>query len=60
MTVLRRLDAVLEPAKEDVLHRKKWLDEEGIEDPGSVPELAAGQAFYNTFRFSLEGFPVCS
>ena len=31
-TVLRRLDAVLEPTKQKVLDEKKWLDEAGIED----------------------------
>ncbi len=54
MTVLRRLDAVLEPTKQDVLDQKKWLDEAGIEDQGSVLEQAAGQAFYNTSQFSLK------
>ena len=53
MTVLRRLDAVLEPTKLKVLDEKKWLDEAGIEDQASVLEQAAGQAFYNTSEFSL-------
>ena len=53
MTVLRRLDAVLEPTKQKVLDEKKWLDEAGIEDQSSVLEQAAGQAFYNTSQFSL-------
>ena len=53
MTVLRRLDAVLEPTKQKVLDEKKWLDEAGIEDQASVLEQAAGQAFYNTSEFSL-------
>ena len=34
MTVLRRLDAVLEPTKQKVLEEKKWLDEVGITDLG--------------------------
>ena len=53
MTVLRRLDAMLEPTKEKVLDEKKWLDEAGIEDQTSVLEQAAGQAFFNTSPFSL-------
>ena len=53
MTVLRRLDAVLEPTKHKVLDEKNWLDEVGIEDQASVLEQAAGQAFYNTSQFSL-------
>ena len=54
MTVLRRLDAVLQPTKQKVLDEKKWLDEAGIEDQASVLEQAAGQAFYNTSQFQLE------
>ena len=53
MTVLRRLDAVLEPTKEKVLEEKKWLDEAGISEQAGVLEQAAGQAFYNTSPFQL-------
>ena len=53
MTVLRRLDAVLEPTKQKVLDEKTWLDEAGIDDQASVLEQAARQAFYNTSQFSL-------
>ena len=45
MTVLRRLDAVLEPTKQKVLEDKKWLDEAGIQDQASVLEQAAGRPF---------------
>ena len=54
MTVLRRLDAVLEPTKQKVLDEKKWLEEAGIEDQAAVLEQAAGQAFYNTSPFGLK------
>ena len=54
MTVLRRLDAVLEPTKGKVLEEKKWLDDAGIQDQGAVLEQAAGQAFYNTSPFQLK------
>ena len=54
MTVLRRLDAVLEPTKDKVLDEKKWLDEAGIENQAGVLEQAAGQAFYNTSPFGLK------
>ena len=54
MTVLRRLDAVLEPTKQKVLDEKKWLDEAGIEDQAAVLEQAAGQAFFNTSPFGLK------
>ena len=52
MTVLRRLDAVLEPTKEKILEEKKWLDDAGISEQSSVLEQASGQAFYNTSRSS--------
>ena len=54
MTVLRRLDAVLEPTKEKVLEEKKWLDEAGISEQSGVLGQAAGQAFYNTSPFQLK------
>ena len=53
MTVLRRLDAVLEPTKQKVLDEKKWADENNIEDQVLILEDAAGQAFYNTSPFQL-------
>ena len=53
MTVLRRLDAVLETTKQKVLDEKKWLDEAGIEDQAAVLDQPAGQAFYNTSPFGL-------
>ncbi len=54
MTVLRRLDAVLEPTKQKVLDEKKWLDDAGIQDQAAVLEQAASQAFYNTSPFQLK------
>ena len=54
MTVLRRLDAVLEPTKGKVLEEKKWLEDAGIQDQAAVIEQAAGQAFYNTSPFQLK------
>ncbi|MEI6757973.1 MAG: class I SAM-dependent DNA methyltransferase [Chlorobium sp.] len=53
MTVLRRLDAVLEPTKQAVLDQKTALDRAGIIHQDQALRLAAGQAFYNTSRFSL-------
>ena len=54
MTVLRRLDAVLDPTKEKVLEEKKWLDDADIQDQAAVLEQAAGQAFFNTSKFQLK------
>ncbi|HVJ52997.1 MAG TPA: class I SAM-dependent DNA methyltransferase [Aliidongia sp.] len=53
MTVLRRLDAVLEPTKQAVLSMKTNLDKAGITNQDAALRQAAGQAFYNTSRFTL-------
>ena len=53
MMVLRRLDAVLEPSKKKVLDLKARLDEAGIVDQDQALRQAAGQAFYNTSKFTL-------
>jgi type I restriction enzyme M protein len=53
MTVLRRLDAVLEPTKQPVLDMKEALDKAGIANQDQALRQAAGQAFYNTSNFTL-------
>ncbi len=53
MTVLRRLDVVLEPTKQAVLDMKTGLDKAGIVHQEAALRQAAGQAFYNTSRFTL-------
>src|SRR5215218_10058911 len=53
MTVLRRLDAVLEPTKQAVLDMKVSLDKAGITNQDQALRQAAGQAFYNTSGFTL-------
>ena len=53
MTVIRRLDAVLEPTKQQVLEEKKWLDEAGISDQTGPLQQAAGQQFFNASPFTL-------
>jgi type I restriction enzyme M protein len=53
MTVLRRLDAVLEPTKQDVLEMKAALDSEGVTNQDDALRGASGQAFYNTSPFLL-------
>ena len=53
MTVIRRLDAVLEPTKEDVLGMKARLDGAGISNQDQALRQAAGEAFYNTSPFRL-------
>ncbi len=53
MTVLRRLDAVLEPTKAEVTKMKANLDGAGITNQDAALRQAAGQAFYNTSPFTL-------
>ena len=53
MTVLRRLDAVLEDGKQAVLDMKTVLDEAGVVGQDAALRQAAGQAFYNASRFTL-------
>lgn len=53
MTVLRRLDAVLEPTKQAVLDMKAALDREKIANQDAALRSASGQAFYNTSPFLL-------
>ena len=53
MTVIRRLDAVLEPTKAAVLRMKEQLDDAGITNQDAALRQASGQAFYNTSRFRL-------
>lgn len=53
MTVLRRLDAVLEPSKQSVMQMKANLDGAGITNQDAALRQAAGQAFYNTSPFTM-------
>ncbi|MDD5672570.1 MAG: type I restriction-modification system subunit M N-terminal domain-containing protein, partial [Chitinivibrionales bacterium] len=56
LTVLRRLDCVLEPTKEKVLDKLKELKGGKLNDEGKERFLlrASGQSFYNTSRFTFE------
>ena len=53
MTVLRRLDAVLEDSKQAVLDMKTTLDNAGVIEQDATLRQIAGQAFYNTSKFTL-------
>lgn len=53
MTVIRRLDALLEPTKETVLKMKQNLDQAGIANQDAALCQSSGQAFYNTSLFTL-------
>jgi type I restriction enzyme M protein len=52
-TVLRRIDCVLEPTKDDVLAAyRKYRDE--LDNMDSLLQKRAGQAFYNTSRYTFD------
>jgi len=53
MCVIRRMDAVLEPTKPQVIAVKKMLDAAQITEQRAALCDAAGQAFYNTSKFTL-------
>jgi len=53
MTVIRRLDAVLEPTKQAVIKMKESLDKKKIANQDAALRSASGQAFYNTSPFTL-------
>ena len=54
LTVLRRLDCVLAPAKGDVLQRQGELRGRGLEDLDEQLRIASGFAFYNTSRYDFD------
>ena len=58
MTVLRRLDAVLEPTKQAVIDMKAALDAAGVANQDAALRRAAGQAFHNTSKFTLRDLRV--
>jgi type I restriction enzyme M protein len=53
MTVIRRLDALLEPTKDAVLKMKAHLDRAGIASQDAALCKASGEAFYNASPFTL-------
>jgi type I restriction enzyme M protein len=60
MTVLRRLDCVLEPTKDKVLEKHKELSKKNLKDPEPFLNRIAGVPFHNTSKFTfakLKGDP---
>ncbi|RKF24675.1 type I restriction-modification system subunit M [Micromonospora globbae] len=53
-TLLRRLDLMLQPTKEEVLTRFGQLDAEGVADVDAVLRETTGLPFYNTSRLSFQ------
>ena len=54
MIVIRRLDAVLEPTKKEVLKTKKVLESQGISDMDDVLAGVAKQSFSNSSPYTLK------
>lgn len=53
MTVIRRLDAVLEPTRDAVLKINQMLDAAGVVNKDAALRNASGEAFYNTSTITL-------
>ena len=54
LTVLKRLDDVLEPTKEKVLKKNRELKEKGIENKDLILSRASGYPFYNISKFTFQ------
>ena len=54
MTVIRRLDALLEESKESVIRLKQQLDSAGIVNQDAALRQASHQDFYNVSPFTLK------
>jgi type I restriction enzyme M protein len=54
LTVLRRLDCVLEPTKQKVLDKAAALKASGIKDIEPILNKAAGQRFHNTSKLDFQ------
>lgn len=52
--VLRRIDVLLEPTKQEVIEKKKWIDEQGLTtSQDEILFKVTGYPFYNTSNFTL-------
>ena len=54
MTVLRRLDCVTKPNKENVLERYEQLEDQGIKNVAPALKKASGEKVYNTSEYTFE------
>lgn len=54
LTVLRRLDCVTEPNKEEVLQKHEELQEQGIENVEPTLKKVSGHPVYNTSEYTFE------
>ncbi|WP_313926646.1 class I SAM-dependent DNA methyltransferase [Anabaena sp. FACHB-1237] len=54
-TVLRRLDCILAPTKDEVLKRYEFLQEKGLQKPdGQLRKAAGGKSFYNVSGYDFK------
>ncbi len=53
MTVIRRLDGLLEPTKDAVLQTHQWMEQQKIYQQDAGLKKTAGFPFYNTSKFTL-------
>src|SRR5579859_470314 len=54
LTVLRRLDCVLEPTKQKVLDKAAALKACGVKDVEKILNRTAGHAFHNASKFDFQ------
>lgn len=54
MTVLRRMDCVLEPTKEKVLKKYEQLKETKVKNPEPILNRLVGQRFHNTSKYTFQ------
>ena len=51
--VLRRIDVLLEPTKEQLLKQKQMLDANNIQNQDPILYNVTGYPFYNTSKFTM-------
>lgn len=54
MMVLRRIDVLLEPTKEQLLKQKQMLDANNIQNQDPILYTVTGYPFYNTSKFTMK------
>lgn len=54
MMVLRRIDVLLEPTKEQLLQQKEMLDKNKIQNQDPILYNVTGYPFYNTSKFTMK------
>ena len=54
MMVLRRIDVLLEPTKQQLLSQKKMLDDNNIQNQDPILYNVTGYPFYNTSKFTMK------